>query len=410
MSQRFFSFGAVYDRDRGSARGLAEIGATRTQTFSGVSFVAAADGLGGIEALLPLYNVEILRVHVLFRLTVGVALELRSHFGALDWLVTTPLVAGAISLLTNGGLPTIFLGTQLVLGGPFVRQPSIRVGGAVFALVGVGVTTADITVEWRPFGNTDRVSLTRAGYFTDDAILVEGSPTLASLLALEQTFGASGGQAVIGAPVPGESGTIEDCGVALPHPDFTVTVAPADIGNGPQQIPPDLASNSRSHYLYHPSAFFRTTPYVREIVGERDFPTCLQIDEQGIQRRPVTDPNGALTIFRVIRPPTHSRWLISVDSATHDVIVAHPPGSDLRSPKAIWRRVWASALQHNAVGDSVRITRFAYPPVPPFAFNPVGLISRLGFLEYALFVEALDLEAVAGIPITEIVYQEGAVQ
>lgn len=413
MPEKSFTFGAAYNRERGEGVGLAPRTAIDQQVTPPITAVAAPDTFGELFFLPGDFCVEPLDVWMRIITAAAGRFEYRGAIGSgsgadTTWF-TTNLTTGLDAFFANGGVPVIDLAPALVPGGPPVPLTAIRINGAALTNLGIGPHTASIVVRSREFNAAFQISHERGVTFHDSPIDIENIPAV--LAQLELTFGSIGaGPAILGtdASVPETRKTVPECSLAFPHPCNLVWLGAADIGNAPEQIPADLASNSALHYRYHPSSFFREPQYVRVIQSEPTAPwrtvrdNQLELDVSA----PVTTPQGALTILQVIRRPTHSRWILTIDSVELDVILAHPAGSDLRRPEAIYKSVIVPAVwANNATGSPLATWRrdFVNAGGP---FLQVGVQNKMQFLEHALFVEPLDGSPVS---IAEFFYQQGAV-
>jgi hypothetical protein len=404
MPEKAFTFGAAYGRERGEGVGLAPRTAIDEQVTPAITAVGAPDTFGELFFLPGDFCVEPLDVWMRIDTAAAGSFEYRAALGDTQWW-TTNLTTGLDAIFANGGLPVIELAPSLVLGGPPVPLTAIRINGAALTNLGIGPHTATVVVRSREFNAAFQISHERGVTFHDSPIDIENIPAV--LAQLELIFGSIGaGPAVLGtdASVPDTRKTVPEASLAFPHPCNLVWLGPADIGNQPEQIPADLASNSALHYRYHPSSFFREPQYVRVIQSEPTAPwRKMRGDEPSAA--PVTAPQGALTILRVIRAPTHSRWILTIDSVELDVLLAHPVGSDLRRPEAIYKSVIVPAVwANNATGSP--LATWQRDPANPNVFRQIGVENKLQFLEHALFVEPLDGSPLA---ITEVFYQTGAV-
>lgn len=395
MSQIAVPFGVQFNREKAEAVGLASSNAATTVTERGLSGVAPADGSPGLVVELDLFLAVVLQVTVRVVDATGTLVELRSTFGDDTWITTNDV--GAVLVLDNGGEQTIDLCTRFSSGGQRVPTPRLRFAGTTLTTLTSGVLTVDVTYETHEWAITDRVSNARAVAFADTGT-GDAPPNVPNLVArLEGLFGfTSGGRVVLGTTGSGREIIVNDCAVALPHPSFVVWIDPADVGNQPEQLPPDVQSNTGNRYLFHPGAFYRTTPYVRTVKTERIIP-CRQIESGGngsptVEAAPITTVDGAAFALQVVRAPTHSRWGLIVDGAWTTVIVKHPDGSNLRRPRDVYNAVWSRDLQLNAVGDGIPIWRDIVDGSSR-TFAQVGTIGRLAFVEYLQFLEPLDGDA-----------------
>lgn len=405
MPEKAFTFGAAYNRERGEGVGLAPRTAVEEVVTPPIVGVAAPDTFGELFFVPGDFCAEILSVWMRIDTAAAGSFEYRAAAGDTQWW-TTNLTTGLSAIFANGGFPVIELAPALVLGGPPVPTVAIRIAGAALTNLGLAPHTATIVLRTREFNAAFQISHERGVTFHDSPIDIENIPAV--LAQLELIFGSTGaGPAVLGtdASVPETRKLLPEASLAFAHPCFLVWLGPADIGNQPEQIPADLASNSALHYRYHPSSFFREPQYVRVLQSEPTAPWRTGRGDTPVAN-PVDTPNGALTILRIIRAPSHSRWILTIDSVELDVVLAHPVGSDLRRPEAIYRSVIAPAVwANNATGSP--LATFAFDTTIVGGFRQIGVENKLQFLEHALFVEPLDFGF--NVPITEVFYQQGAV-
>ncbi len=404
MPDRTFTFGIAYDRERGESKGLPPRQAVEEIVLPPVGVVAAPDTFG-VLAQLGFFCAEVVSVVVRVLQSGGTLIRLEASLGDTTWIVTDG-ATGMTTLVDNGSMATIELAPAQVLGGPPVAFAALRFNGGTLVALGMGAVLS-VRVRLRDWGAESRISHARALFFQNSPIARENLP--GAINQLELVYGTVGGRAVLGAP--GSSPTederfVEECSLALPHPCGVVWVGPTDIGNLPSQIPTSISQNNSVHYLFHPSAFFRHAPYERAIQVEQDPPWREGVGDNAGIPEPITTPRGALTVFQVNRPPTHSRWRILVDSAEMEVIVAHPAGSDLRKPVDVYRSVWLEALRRNeAIGSPLAI--FGFGAGAGFVPVQVGTIERLIYLEYAMFME--PLESGLSVDLVTVFYQDGAI-
>lgn len=388
MSVFAITFGAVYDRSKSEARGLATPGAADTDVLRGLVSAALPDGSAELGVVLAQYFcVEVVRVTVKVTATAGTGVVLTADAGDTDWMVTNTV--GATLQLANG---RACIEQAIALGGagsPLVATPAITFGGAALvAAFASASATFDVTLEVRPWGVEERISNARAVGFADSA---KGDvlPSVAGLLArLESWFNATGsGKAILGTTSAGAKLVANGAALALPAPCAQLWIPPSDIGNQNEQIPATVAANTVQHYMMHPGAFYRVTPNTRAWRREATHPALIDTAVDPPTQFPVTLIGGALLILTIVRAPTHSRWFVIVDGAAMIVTIAHPVGSDFRRPRDVWNNVWFPAMAANNAYTNELPT---WEQEADGSFTRVGSLNRLGFLEFARPLEFLD--------------------
>lgn len=171
---------------------------------------------------------------------------------------------------------------------------------------------------------------------------------------------------------------VHQCTATFSDPWARVWVGPGDIGIAPEQLPPDLVLISGDKLKRFPSIFVRRTELVRGLRAATS-----------ASMNPVNVPQSGPLVLVTQRPPTHSRWRLWIDGRMADVVLEHPEGSDLRTPKAVWNAVIASRLLGASVTEPWPTFR-AEIELTGRAFYQWGVIGRDSHLEAAEFVEFLD--------------------
>jgi hypothetical protein len=225
------------------------------------------------------------------------------------------------------------------------------------------------------------------GMFANDAD--DTLPGIGNLVANTlRNMGAQGdGRTNIGVLLNGSTPNLVLAGAAFPRADNNYYVLTADIGLGAGQIPAagDEANYTAAKFNNHPCAFLPKASQIRGL----QFPVRFPVVQNAI-----TNPEaiGAVTdsgvrVYTVVRAPTHSRWLLEIDGAPMDVIIAHPANSDLRRPRDIFNQVLAPAFFQG--GQQI-------PIFAQVALGGVRLFFQTGsfrdgsFVQCATFVEPFD--------------------
>lgn len=140
------------------------------------------------------------------------------------------------------------------------------------------------------------------------------------------------------------------CGFAALAPEGAIFIRPEDLGNGPDQIPTNMAGNTAEAFRAHPSVFF--TPgrakYMRGLMRQAADATAIDFQ--------TSDSGGPLGITNVDSSVTSSLWLVMVDGQPCICELAHPEGSDLRRPRDIYAEAWVPVL--NGPSTSFAATEF----------------------------------------------------
>jgi hypothetical protein len=417
MAQAFITFEITDDRELGEGRtSSATAGAETTQDF--VVTPEVLPNQAGIALVLRgLSHVELLsvRIDVASQVpTVHTILEACREVGR-EWLVLTlqaPIGLGlGVMLLDNANLLPMSDCTDLLGNGTAIPVPSIRIAGATLALLGT-VSVTSVCVTFRDRNGLVRESNSRFGWFLDDSLGdsfagLKNSAAAGSVPRLETIFSSKMSQGALLGVKNGIEVRLPGAGAAFPAPDPEIWLHPSDIGNAIDQVPADPSLNTAEHFLFHPSTFMRRLGYHRRVEAEGLAGGCdqfnaLNADAGDIvefgRNDPITSSGGALPLFIIDRPPTFSRWRLVVDSAAIDVMIRHPAGSDYRRPRDVWSKLFAPLLAANA--DRAGITLWDIEVTGGGSFIQRGILKRMEYLEYALFIEPGDLASVVdGTPI-----------
>ena len=210
----------------------------------------------------------------------------------------------------------------------------INFNGAALA---AGASTAQALVNYSYSSENLYLGITHFCEFQDNPpdTAPSGSTRLAQLL---EQFSAATTRTQVGANAAGTAIIAEACGFAGCAPEGAVMVTPSDLGTGPDQIPPDIASNTAAAFRAHPSVFYPAgkTSYVRALTRGGFDPTSIVNDSVA---------GGPLQITSIIAAPTFSDWLVVVEGQTQIVRLAHPAGSDIRRPRDIWNQIWVPIIK-----------------------------------------------------------------
>jgi hypothetical protein len=279
------------------------------------------------------------------------------------------------------------------VGGPLVSNGAdafndynrrVRWGGAAGALVGASPPDYfHCVIEW------ELVSGLRLGCFANTA---DGDipPDVPALLAREAARLAEpgAGQVQIGVQANNAALKINGACGAYPRGDNNYYVLAGDVGNSDWQIPaPDPAGNTSAKFRNHPSVFIRAQSAIRGLHHPARYPydvapiTSAPPDISGVQLRTVD------------RAPTHSRWLLRVDSELLDVVIAHPAGSDIRRPRDIWNQVIVPTI--GQAGGQSRPLALYDSKVEGAArtFHQLGTLHATPYIQGGTFWEPLDADS-----------------
>jgi len=257
----------------------------------------------------------------------------------------------------------------------------VRWGGAAGAIIGGAPPDFfKCVIEW------ELVSGLRCGCFADTAD-GDDPPNVPALLAREikrlETQGTGMARVgIVNASTPLDIQRV--CG-AYPRGDNNYFVLAGDVGNSEWQIPaPDPAGNTAAKFRNHPSVFLRAQPAIRGFHHPARYPynvapiTLPPPDISGVQLRTVD------------RAPTHSRWLLRVDSELLDVVIAHPAGSNYRRPRDIWNNVIAPAIGVSG-GIAQPLPLYGYEVIGGArAFHQLGTLRATQYIQGGTFWEPLD--------------------
>jgi len=250
--------------------------------------------------------------------------------------------------------------------------PYIRLSGAQLAAWAPEPTRAYALVTWNRGRARSHLDF---GGFIDDTVDVLPSVQNSSAELLEYLLRKPAGSYTV--QNQGVVQTLNQCAYAAMSPTGDVLVRASQIGAAPNQIPTSAANNSPERYQFHPSVFIRRNHLLatlQAVAAPRD--------------AAITATRGPLAIWQVTRPPTHSRWVLCLDGVPRELVLAHPQGSDLRTPVEIWRSVIVPLLQ--ASGPSFVTTYdVTYNPRTIRASGAIS-IGQLHQLDYARCLEVLD--------------------
>lgn len=185
----------------------------------------------------------------------------------------------------------------------------------------------------------------------------------------------------------GRTATFNQVAYTAPAPTGDVFVRNSQIGSAPNQIPPQASNNTPERYAFHPCVFVRRPNYMGAI--EAVSPPRTQA---------ITASRGVLPIWQVVRAPTFSRWLLILDGVPRVVFLAHPAGSDLRTPGEIWNGLLAPMVA-SAGTTNVPIYSQTLVIGGSYVYTVIGQISggQIRQLDYARFLGCFDGDATSAI-------------
>lgn len=270
----------------------------------------------------------------------------------------------------NGALLTM-QDSSVLASGAELPQPLVRLAGAALGAHVAVPTEINLEILFSRGGPQD------FGPIQFGAIVNDATDTLPDLSvfidALEATLKTQRSWSIgVGAGgVDVQALTAQFAGLSA---SGVIWVRAGQVGNQPYQIPATVLNNDVSHYRFFPSVFVRRVDYVANLYATSP-----------AKASPITTLAGALPIFEVIRRPTHSRWVLTVDGVPRDLVVAHGAG-DYRTPLEIWNSVLVPQLQ---AGTLQTFEPYATSPTTR-AFARTGSVWNTAYVDAAAFVEPLD--------------------
>lgn len=375
MPQRRVIFEMDLGREPAESPGGVVLTATATTRVTG-SLVANPDGAGGLVGLFPAWwGYE--PIAATLRITPvgedGQAL-IWAHEGIDEWFVHGRLVVNAGST-ANAGRDCLFATHNVAPIPTTLTEPGFALDGATAALWDAPAAY-DGTVEFRRLFAANTSAQLLVGEFAEPTELDPDGFGLLARTRIELQHARFAGPQVT---LPG-GGVVNQCNRTYVDPWSRVWLGPGDIGLGPSQLPPSLDLVTGQALRNFPSIFVRRTDSLRGVRAP-----------SGASANAVNTGQAAPAVFRVDRPPLYSRWRIWIDSRFADVIVAHPEGSDFRTPAAAWNGVWAAAaLQIQDYRSPLPIYRRIAADGEDPVYAVQGHITRVPYLEAAEFVEFFD--------------------
>lgn len=357
--------------------GNAGLGATTTIRVEG-PLIAHPDGGGGLLGRIPGWA-GFEPIHVWLELPgvdpgSWVTARGRPSLGpaGVTWLIqNTPDTTDT----SNGPRVTAVASYSDNPAGEQVIEPAIQLDGPALAAAGA-------PVSFRAMVDLRRLlSMNTSGQLLvgDFATVAQLGPTpndldayLVNALTRVRFTGSNVTLAVASAGLPAR--VVNQCSVTFSDPWARVWLGPADIGLGPQQLPPDLALVSAERLRLFPSIFIRRNEYIHAVRA----PT-------GASENPVNTPQSAPRVIITRRPPTYSRWRLWIDGRMADVWVRHPEGSDLRTPYLVWNAVFAAQFLRATVTEPFPVYRQIID-LGGTTYHVQGLMGRNTYLEAAEFV------------------------
>lgn len=265
--------------------------------------------------------------------------------------------------------------------GQILPIPGVVIGGAALAAVVAPPDPTDAVISYRPRFSTPGASLSptavfsemQLAMFVDDAAGENPADLSTFLRRVEGVMSGAGG---VHTTPSGER--LNRCSFAAVDPRFGVWIRAGDIGNGTDQIPATVASNTAAAYSNHPAVFF-TAPTAR---NQRAFEVV------NVNTNAITTFAGSVPVITVDSAPIASRWIFVIDGCPIEVVLAHPTGSDYRRPREIWNSVVVPLITTPAVGQG---PIFYADEVSGGnrTLHALGVLQDLRRLEYAAFVEPL---------------------
>lgn len=310
-----------------SPKGVAEGAALARIKLTNVPLVVdPSDALALIAILYPLFGAHVDRAQLVGN-PAGPVAEQDGDATETTWLT---MVSTGVARLDNGGALVLEDNTTTAAGTRY-PVPLARLKGLALAAHGVGLAAVDLWVWYCPAFAAETFGSLRFATCVDDAI--NPLPSVAPEVTRLSTAFQLATVATIGV-VAGVTIYAVECKLALLLSSGLIWLRPGDVGNGAHQIPAAVANNGASHYAFFPGVFLRRTDFLRDL--STIAPAAAD---------PVTTLAGALPLFQVDRPPTHSRWVLQLDGQFRVVTIAHPTPSDLRKPLEIWNAVLVPAIR-----------------------------------------------------------------
>jgi hypothetical protein len=381
MPQRRITLELDLGRQPAEAPGAAVTTATATHVISG-ALVANPDGAGGVIGLFPGWQ-GYEPIEVRLRLTPPDAEDdqflVWGYEGTDTWWVEGANPATNSGNQTNAGRDCLFATHNVAPIPTTIVEPGFAVDGNTRALF-PAATAFEGTVALRRIFAANTTGQLLVGEFAEENELGPDGFSLDERTRVELQEAR-----FAGVRVELNSGlVINNCARAYVDPWSRVWLGPGDLGLGNDELPPSLDLITANSLRRFPSIFVRRADYIRGVRA----PTAASSNA-------VNTGPAAPNVYQVIRPPTHSRWRIWLDSRMCDVVLAHPVGSDLRTPAAAYNAVFAAGILNvQQYANPVPIYRRINDPVTP-SFAIQGHITRTPFLEAAEFVEFMDDQVAA---------------
>ena len=354
----------------GESPGGAALGAEASFSFQNLAFSADPEGGAGLVLRLPpLRGVELTSAELQFIAATRMVSARAVNGTSEDWVNMQP--AANVVLSNAPGELALVSRPRWTGSNTLQPEPMVRISGAALADYGalaVG-STASGRVTYRRLFGANVSSYVLGLKFLDTATDSLADPT--SFLRRVEAGAAYGTPSVI---ING-SAVLEGGATYIANdPIGIVWIAPGDLGPGTNQIPTALANNNAAAYEQFPSVWLSESAAV----------AFVRLVE--LRSDPITVAFGQLTVMQVNRAPTHSRWQIDINGTCHEVIVAHPAGSNLRTAKAAWNAVWRPFTLGVAVNQGPVI----FEQVVGGTFKAIGVLNNCGFIRAYRFIEPLD--------------------
>lgn len=380
MADRRVIFELDLGREPAESPGGVVTTATATTRVTG-SLVANPDGAGGLVGLFPgWWGYEPIAATLRITPIGGDDAAMIQAFEGVDtWFVHSQTTLPNAGITANAGRDCLFATHNIAPVPTTITEPGFALAGVAQALWDAP-TNFDGTVEFRRlFASTTTGQLIVGEFVSETELDPDGYGLDArTRVELQHARMAGAGVTLNGGAV------VNQCNRTYVDPWSRVWLGPGDVGLGARQLPPSLDLITGEALRRFPSIFLRRAETVRGVRA----PTAATANG-------VNTGQSAPAIYQVVRPPLYSRWRIWVDGRMADVIVAHPAGSDFRTPVAAWNGVWAAdGLGRQDYRNPLPIYRRVEPEVeedPPI-FAVQGHITRMPFLEAAEFVEFFDDE------------------